>query len=96
MSASFTPNSTLRSPVLRNALKAYVVLPFLRNYTIVAICALWDNKRMPVFTFWNKRREMKIILLANDNIVAFYPTLVTIAELIFAIEFLLRFYMGKI
>ena len=78
MSASFTPNSTLRSPVLRNALKAYVVPPFLKNYNIVALRALWDKERMPVI--WKKRREMEIILLANDNIVAFFSCITALQE----------------
>ena len=46
------------------------------NYSIVAIRALWDNERMPVFTIWKKRREMEIILLANDIVAIFvYNTL---------------------
>ena len=81
MSTYYKPQNTLRSQVMKNALKAFIVPAFLRKYNIVALRALWSVDRLSEnSTIWKKRRELEVLLLSNDNIVAFFSCITALQE----------------
>ena len=81
MASNFVPQTTLRCQPLRTALKAYIVPPFARTYNVIAIRALWSMDRLPSSeSIWQKRRELEVILLSNDNIVAFFSCITALVE----------------
>ena len=83
MSKEFKPQPTLRSTVLKNALKAYVVPPFSQKYQVVAVRCLWSYERSPdcdSTNIWSKRRELEFLLANNDKIVAFFSSITALQK----------------
>ena len=70
---SFVPQKTVRSNVLRNALKAYIVPAFASKYQIAAIRTLWSFEGLcESDSIWIKRREMQELLYRDNEVVAYF------------------------
>ena len=73
MSRNYKPQNILRSQVMKNALKAFIVPAFLRKYNIVGVKSIVECR--PAVsentTIWKKRRELEVLFITNDQIVAF-------------------------
>ena len=67
----FKPQCQLRSNVLKDALKSFIVPLFTKRYQVCAIRAIWpntDNENV----IWRKRRELECMLSTDKNVVAFF------------------------
>ena len=71
----------LRSKIIKNALKAYIVPVFARCYQVCAVRALWNPDR-DINEIWRKREELQDILTDDKRIVAFFSciTLLDVAK----------------
>ena len=66
--AVFVPNSQIRSAILKNALKAYVVQPIIRFYNIIAVRCLWSEEESDKTT-WVKRRLIELLLDKEPRVI---------------------------
>ena len=71
MANNFTPQKSLRSNVIKSALKSYIVPAFVRKYQVVAIRALWSIENLHENTIWGTRRELDELLYRKEEIVAY-------------------------
>ena len=72
MEKNFRPKLSLRSTVIKNALRSYFVPAFARKYQVAAVRTLWNVELdIPGKTIWGKRRELEEFLYNNENIVAY-------------------------
>ena len=62
------PQGQLRSKVIKNALKAFIVPALTLKFQVCAVRALWDDK----INIWSKRRQLEEILNKDTRVVAFF------------------------
>ena len=81
MAVNYKPEDTLRCKPLREGLKRYIVPQVVAKYNIVSLRAVWTLERLAVdASIWEKRRELEVILLAQDEIVAFFSCITALSQ----------------
>ena len=65
-------SNELKSKVLKRSLSAYIVPPFVNKYNVVAVRALWREKRDKEKSIWAKRRQLECILNEQKEVVSFF------------------------
>ena len=73
------PQRSLRSEVLKNALKSFIIPPLLSKYQTIAVRALIDSDTAKKY-IWGKRRELEKILQQNKHVVAFFSCVTALQQ----------------
>ena len=75
----FKPQCQLRSSVIKNALKAYVVGPFASKYQVCAVRSLCVNG-VSKEKIWITRRLVESLLEENPYVVCFFSCITALSE----------------
>lgn len=77
MDNKFKPQRELRSDVLKNALKTYIVSPLCKSYQACAVRALW-NEETSALDIWKQRKTLENKLFSMEKVVAFVSSFTAI------------------
>ena len=78
------PQRTIRSNVLKNALKSFVVPVFSRHYCVCAFRALWEVKasdlHLAELNIWYKRAELEEMLFNYEGVIGFFSCITAVLK----------------
>ena len=70
--SQFKGQNSLRSNVLKRALKSYIIPPVLKKYQVIALRALWDDDQPDENRIWFRRKTMEDVLSRSEHVGFFF------------------------
>ena len=74
----YQPKRELRSKVMKEALKAYIISPVAAKYHVCAVRLLWPQ-RYDITDMWEKRKEADELINRMDKVVTFISCVTAVA-----------------
>lgn len=79
MTDCFKPQRSLRSTIIKNTLKTFLVSPIAKKYHVCAVRTLW-KKEISLDHIWRKRKEMELLLSRKEKIVAVFSCITALEQ----------------